>query len=144
MRLFKNRISQASPKWSFLSWYDIILDNQLYLSRFNIIQTPWFGIKIHWILRPDPDRSIHTHPWRFISFVLKGGYSEYYSKRPDKSNIILSKRINWFNYHNIKSAHQIYSVSPKTLTLVFTGKRVESWGFYKDGKFIDWKYYHDK
>ena len=80
MRLFANRVGTPASKWAFWRWYDIVLEGEPYLTRLNLIKTPWFSVKLHWILRPDPDRDLHCHPWRFVSFVLRGGYEEYESK----------------------------------------------------------------
>jgi hypothetical protein len=46
-----------------------------YLIRYNLLSTPWFGIKLHKILISD-EACEHDHPWSFVSFILKGGYVE--------------------------------------------------------------------
>lgn len=139
MRLFANRKSKSSPRWTFFTWYDIVINGELYLTRFNILQTPWFGIKLHWIHKPDPDRGLHDHPWPFVSFVLRGWYKEFVSDFPPFTSI-KKQTIKWFNFKNTFSAHRICEVSGKTLTLVITGPRSKSWGFYDDsGNYIDWK-----
>ena len=144
MRLFPNRISAPSPRWAFWRWYDIVLDDELYLTRLNIIQTPWFSVKLHWIHRPDPDRDLHCHPWPFVSFVLKGYYLEEESKSP-ATEYGKIRVIDWFNYKNTKTAHRICSVAPSTLTLIFSGPRSnkKEWGFYNVDtfEFTHWKDY---
>lgn len=50
-------------------------DNPLII-RYHLFRCPWFGIWIHKMLRSDHDRALHDHPFSFISFILKGGYSE--------------------------------------------------------------------
>ena len=144
MRIFGNRISQPSPRWTLWRWYDIVLDGDLYLTRLNIIQTPWFSVKLHWIHLPDPDRHLHNHPWPFVSFVLRGGYEELESKDPQCQPGI-PRKINWFNYKNIITAHRITKVKPKTLTLIFSGPRHSNkeWGFYHDQTFeyANWRDY---
>lgn len=146
MRIFGNRISKPSPRWGFWRWYDIVLDGELYLTRLNIVQTPWFSIKLHWILRPDPDRDLHDHPWSFVSFVLRGGYEEYESKNPATEPGKL-KTIMWFNYKNTKTAHRISDAAPDTLTLVFAGRRskTKEWGFFdeKTLEYTDWQAYEE-
>lgn len=141
MRLFPNRISKESRQWKIWRWYDIVLDGKLYLSRLNLITTPWFSVKLHWIHRPDPDRHMHSHPWSFVSFVLRGGYEEYESKHPDRLPGRL-REIRWFNYKNTITAHRISKVKPHTLTLILSGPkdRQKSWGFYHDQTFeyVNW------
>lgn len=132
MRLFRNRISGPSPRWAFWRWFDITLDGRLYLTRLNVIQTPWFSVKLHWIHRPDPDRHLHDHPWPFYAFVLKGGYREYVSHRPWEDATGVEREVKWFNTKDTITGHRISSVKPGTVTLIFAGPRRKgsSWGFY--------------
>jgi hypothetical protein len=147
MRLFPNRISKPSSRWAFWRWYDIVLDDELYLSRLNIIKTPWFSIKLHWIHRPDPDRDLHDHPWWFVSLVLSGGYEEYESKDPTSQPGKL-KNINWFNYKNKTTAHRISKIKPNTITLILAGRkdREKDWGFYDETtlEFTHWRTYEEQ
>lgn len=131
MRLFPNRRGQPAAKWALFRWYDIILDGELYLSRLNLLKTPWFSIKLHWIHRPDPDRDLHDHPWWFVSFVLRGGYEEYESEYP-RIFPGQPRQINWFNFKNKTTAHRISQVKPNTITLIVSGPkdREKDWGFY--------------
>jgi hypothetical protein len=149
MRLFGNRISKPSPRWALWRWFDIVLDGDLYLTRLNIVQTPWFSVKLHWIHRPDPDRDLHDHPWPFAAFVLRGGYEEYASKKPAKDPVGDRRTISWFNSKGTTSGHRISKVKPGTLTLIFSGPRKrKSWGFYVmpawgSVKYMDWKEYEE-
>lgn len=144
MRLFSNRVGKPAEKWAFWRWYDIILEGELYLSRLNLLKTPWFSVKLHWIHRPDPDRDLHDHPWWFASLVLSGGYEEYESRDP-ANQPGQARDINWFNYKNKTTAHRISKVKPNTITLILAGPkdREKDWGFYDADtlKFIHWKEY---
>lgn len=147
MRLFPNRVSKESPRWCLWRWYDIVLNGDLYLTRLNIIQTPWFSVKLHWIHRPDPDRDLHDHPWPFMAFVLRGGYEELESYDP-KQQFPHLRIVNWFNYKNTQTAHRIVSVKPKTMTLIISGPRSKSkkWGFYdvETRRYIDAEEYNEQ
>lgn len=147
MRLFPNRISKPSPRWALWRWFDIVLDGELYLTRLNILQTPWFSVKLHWIHRADPDRDLHDHPWPFISFVVRGGYEEYESKNPDTEPGTLRK-VSWFNYKNTRTAHRISYVKPGTITLILAGRRnsQKGWGFYDPDtlRYVDWETYEEQ
>jgi hypothetical protein len=146
MRIFGNRTGLPSSRWAFWRWYDIILDGELYLTRLNLLKTPWFSVKLHWIHRPDPDRDLHCHPWWFVSFVLSGGYVEYESKDP---RLVRGrpKKINWFNYKDRITAHRIAEVKPRTMTLILAGRkdREKDWGFYDELtlEFTHWKEYEE-
>jgi hypothetical protein len=51
------------------------------MTRWRILTTPWFAIKLHHFHRSDEDRELHDHPWLFVSLILRGGYNEV---RPSK------------------------------------------------------------
>lgn len=143
MRIFGNRIERKKGKWALWRWYDIELDGEPYLTRLQIVKTPWFSIKLHWIHRPDPDRDLHDHPWAFMSFVVRGGYQELESKAPARTGGKL-RVVNSFNYKNTRTAHRITSVKPGTITLIISGPRVKKdWGFYNADTFeyTHWREY---
>lgn len=148
MRLFAHRVADNSTaehsKWVIWRWFDIIPNGQkeIYLSRLNLLSTPWFGIKIHWIHKPDNDRALHDHPWSFASFVLRGGYEEvipvvlYQDARWWESTKL--RRINWFNFKSSWQAHRITSVKKNTVTLVLNGPKTRTWGFCTAKGWIEW------
>lgn len=143
MRLFPNRTCPETRKWKLWRWHDIILDDELYLTRLNLIATPWFSVKLHWIHRPDPDRDLHDHPWPFVAFVLRGSYFEFESKDPrNKPGEV--RWIKWFNYKNTKTGHRIAHTVGKVLTLVITGpkNRKKEWGFY-DAETMEYKHWKE-
>jgi hypothetical protein len=153
MRLFANRKTtneNGNDRWVWWRWFDIIPrgETRIYLSRLNILTTPWFGIKLHWIREPDQDRDLHDHPWAFASFVLWGGYTEVVPgvfKADDGWHVHHVERIVcWFNYKragSVLGAHRISSVRPGTVTLVFNGPRTHEWGFYTETGWQHWKDY---
>lgn len=143
MRLFPNRKGKPAERWALWRWYDIVLGGQLYLTRLNLIKTPWFSIKLHWIHRPDPDRDLHTHPWWFMSFVLSGGYTEYISEAPSHMKG-WPRRINNFNFKDKITAHRISQVDPGTVTLIISGPKdhIRSWGFY-DADTLEYTHWKD-
>ena len=150
MRLFPNRkLSNTNPdasKWTLWRWFDIRINGVLYLSRLVLLRTPWFGLNLHWIHKPDPDRDLHDHPWWFAAFVVSGGYIEITSPEPT-TNKKRVRMINFFNKKNTKEAHRITDVQPNTITLILTGPKKKSWGFYvpsEDGKsanYVPWREY---
>ena len=160
MRLFKNRVEKELDKgnWGLWRWFDIVINGELYLTRLTLLKTPWFSVKLHWIHKADPDRDLHDHPWPFASFVLRGWYKELVCKKPDMRQAWLEadcckeaddlfpveeQTIKRFNTKDTLAAHRITEVSPGLLTLVFTGRKSKSWGFYDEDtfKFTDWETY---
>jgi len=131
-------------RWAFLEGLDIGADNDPYLDRLRIVQTPWFGIYLHHIHRPDRENDPHDHPWWFTSLVLAGSYRE--SVWPDKTvtfpTWIVRKRGRWsLRSLNRNMAHIITEVNGPLWTLVLVGPRMSDWGFWQEGRYIPFHEY---
>lgn len=134
-------------RWTVNSRFLIGKPGNPMMERWRLIQTPLFGVYVHRIYREDLDPVPHDHPWRFWSVILRGGYTEEY--HADTRIIgwgVGRKRV--YRRHNrghahgfpLQAAHRIVGVSPGTVTLVFVGRKVRSWGFYDStGRFTDWR-----
>jgi len=125
-----------------MSWWDRFLRRiflvkeivskygQVHFRRYRLIQTPWFAVYIHQILRSDEDLDPHDHPWNFSSVILEGAYRErvWYPPNFDK--------INYYDHytgdvieHKAEDAHKITLISQEVWTLVFTSGRERYWGY---------------
>jgi hypothetical protein len=138
--------------WAFCSRFDILDEKtgDLYLRRWRIVQTPWFSIYLHKIASPDKDRDLHDHPWPFASLVLRGGYDERIgvdtadaaiAQRPPHTQTV---RRGWLSlaFRRATDAHRIVRLHrTPTWTLVLTGPRRRSWGFYTDRGYVPWTTY---
>jgi hypothetical protein len=111
-----------------------------YMVRWRLIQTPWFGIYLHRLNKPDPRPTLHDHPWPFVSVILHGGYTEDFGVSAGGRAAVHSRvRRSWRtgSVHRMRSsdAHTITELqrSP-TWTFVVAGRRQPepSWG-YADG-----------
>lgn len=143
---------QRSPRWAV--WTKMTVpceDGTDYLVRRRIVQTPWFGVYVHDINERDKDRDPHNHPWSFVSIVLRGHYTENYYPNPKSRSEFSSiapyyYRQTWkrFSVHKMgrNSAHKITEAGPKLKTLIITGPRKGSWGFFTRIGFVDWKDYN--
>lgn len=122
--------------WNFMRPFPIRrTDGTLYLWRLRVLETPWFGIKLHWIRGPDDDRALHDHPWAFASFVLWGSYGEIV---PGKT-MTFFKRVRWFNFKRATDLHRIVEVSRGgAWTLVFNGPYRRKWGFQTESGWTPW------
>ena len=117
-----------------------------YLRRLQLIQTPWGGVQLHWILLPDTDRDMHDHPRTFLSFIVRGGYEEEYVKVAEGKVVdplVLSATRTRLSLHRVTRgiAHRITSVRPGTVTLVAKGPFRREWGFYTPEGFVSWRDY---
>jgi hypothetical protein len=134
---------KRSPRWAFLEGLDVGSEGDPYLDRLRIFQTPWFGLMLHHIHRPDVDPDPHDHPWWFASFVLAGSYEE--DVWPDKlaPGSWFTRRRCRFSLLSLdrEAAHIIRSIDGPLWTLVVTGRRAGEWGFWRDGSFTPWQQY---
>lgn len=112
-----------------------------YLTRYIIARTPFFRVFLHQFHGPDPDRHVHNHPWKAVSWILTGGYLEWLDS-PHSSHIEPRFHepgdLNWLEEDEY---HRIVAVKPGTWTLVFGGPYFRDWGFLVDGKHVDWREY---
>lgn len=120
-----------------------------YLVRWAI-NLPWFGIKLHHILRSDEDRDCHDHPWSFLSIILLGGYWEHRPVRMvgemgDEASRETTRR--WHGPGSVlwrpaPSVHRLELPVERTAwSLVFTGPKRREWGFHTICGWIPWTRY---
>lgn len=121
-------------------------DGLLYMERYWLLnpypesgterKINWLpSIRIHKIVRPDPDRHLHDHPWNARTIILKGWYAEC---RENAVNMVRARgntaRLNFGEYHKITSVD-----SNGAYTLFIAGKYRGVWGFLVNGKKVDFK-----
>lgn len=103
-----------------------------YMHRW-ILETPWFSLRIHHILRSDEDRALHDHPWNFASLILWGGYFEVTQERD-----LLDRTRHVQTWHGPLSLRRLRAetlhrvVIPEgrsAWTVVWTGPILRKWGF---------------
>lgn len=139
-----------SGNWAFMEPMELVRpDGTRYLARMRIVQTPWFALYFHAMEAPDPGLDLHDHPWPFISWVLRGGYTEIRADTREAGRVfsdaamsIPSARQNHRRWMSMKlfrmdEAHTIYRLDKSpTWTLMLVGRRRRQWGFYTpDGWF---------
>lgn len=107
-----------------------------YMERYWLIPYNRIGIavRIHHILRSDHDRAFHDHPWRYLTIILRGGYTEV-RPRYDRSGIYLGPTRRWYGPGSViirsaRSWHRLELLSGETTwTLFITGPKRQGWGF---------------
>lgn len=128
----KKLASGRSPRWAFFERFEVPdydRPERNYLTRWRLIQTPWFGIYIHRFDGPDPRETLHDHPWPFLSIVLFGGYIE---RRLDPMTMYVdeARLVRRVNRMRLGGAHSIMRLLRQpTWTLMIVGRRVRTWGY---------------
>jgi hypothetical protein len=102
--------------------------------------------RLHKFYRGDDERAPHSHPWPFRTFPLKS----YWEVLGDGTHQLVQA----FRWHHRQSSYQhivlgtsakadkrgVKFWTPKPFwTIVVTGVKDRSWGFYPDGKYVYWK-----
>lgn len=94
-----------------------------------------FAIRIHiWYCSDGPmingDKHFHSHPWWFITFIVKG----YYTDITQNGREILKN----FSIRFRKSNHLHYVEPSKNgcISILFTGRPLKKWGFLVNGRIL--------
>jgi hypothetical protein len=128
----------VSKHWAFFERFEVPdYDDPelLYLTRWRLVQTPWFGVYLHRLGGPDPRATLHDHPWNFVSIVLWGGYTERVCQGRSHDG---SPQTNWrdVRWINVKPALGLHSIRrlfrAPTWTLMLVGRRQRTWGYLDD------------
>ena len=139
--IIKNNLKAISDNFSlFRDSYSIFKTvkrirskkGELHFSRFSYFTCEYFSINKHYIAVSDNEKHEHDHPWNFLSFILKGSYTEL-------SNGVLRHRKR-FSIKYMKAVHQhrLYEVNGDyCLTFVITGRRFREWGFPTENGWIE-------
>ena len=111
---------------------DIHFNDDIYMRRWRIIHTRYFGIRVHNIMRSDMDVELHDHPFTFVSFILRGGYFEI---TPDGLRT-------WYGPGSLvvrsgAALHRLELDRP-AWTLVFRGPMTRVWGFLTSSGWVPW------
>lgn len=97
-----------------------------------------YSIRVHHFMRSDDKRFYHDHAWWFLTFVLKGTYTDVSASGRD-----LLKRFS-FRYRPAHHAHYVDVPLGGCWTVLVTGKPARKWGFWVDGKLKRPLKYFDK
>lgn len=113
------------------------------LVRWKLLAFGSVGLYLHHFLRSDYDRSLHDHPWTFISMIVKGGYYEEH-----QGVRLRKKRMVWHGpgsllYRPARWRHRVIVVDGiQPWTLVLVGPRVRRWGFHTPKGWCWWRQFN--
>lgn len=113
-------------KWGLFQKREIRINDRPYLDRHVLVQTPFGGVYVHRFRASDDDRSLHDHPWNFLSIILKGEYREIISE----DGSYYRRRQGDIAYRKATHRHYVKLVTPEVWTLMIVGPRIRRWGFW--------------
>ena len=99
-----------------------------YLTRWGV-ETRFGSIRVHKWTGPDDDRAFHDHPWWFLTFVLRGGYTDV---SPEGEERVSAPAI---RFRPALHQHTVVPYPQGATTLLITGPKSRAWGFWLNGKF---------
>lgn len=116
---------------------DLEAPGDVYLARTMWLKFRRFGVYTHRIYRPDTARAERSHPWPFLTIILRGGYEEEiggqrYTRRPG-----------YIGWRGRGFRHRITALRKgPALTLIVRGRNGDRWNFYNTrDEAIDWQDY---
>jgi hypothetical protein len=120
-----------------LGWAEELeCEKGVYVRRWRI-ETPFFSIRLHHWLHSDDNRSLHDHPWWFISFIFRGGYTD------QGTEIRSIHRAPSLVYRSAQHKHWVEVHLDGCWSIILTGPKVRRWGFWLKNKFIvSYRYFY--
>lgn len=96
-----------------------------------------FGkLLLHRFVASSSDKDCHDHPSSFLTFVLQGGYDDV-----QPNGVVDKVRAPTVRFRRAEHAH-ITRVGPHgATTIVVMFRKRRSWGFFRDGRWYDWRTY---
>lgn len=123
-------------------------DGGVYLKRWWIIpRNRFLNLYLHQFIGSDDDRALHDHPWWFVSWIVKGQYLEYARDRVihRKRWSIAFRPADWAHRVELEKGLVEYETLRWPIereipvwTIVITGPRARTWGFYCPKGWIPW------
>lgn len=118
--------------------------HSVYMARYVLAQVGSLRMYLHVFHRSDMDRVMHDHPWNFLTIILLNGYIEHTPLYPG---------IDWHEeikplsvkYRPADWRHRVELIDNKpAVTIMITGKKCRSWGFWEGNLFTHWRDYFRK
>lgn len=122
--------------------------HNVYLIRSILFKSPLFCIYIHRFMRSDNDRELHDHPFGFLSYVVRGSYTEtrMFGYRDGPTTMIgprfetAVRAQGSLAFRPATTIHRVeldrdyaakeFAIAP--LTVIVRGPNVRQWGFWRE------------
>lgn len=107
------------------------------LHRWTVVNANKAGkLLVHHFMPNADDPDCHDHPRPFVTLVLQGGYRDL---RHDGS--VEFMRPGMVRFRRAEHAHRTLVSSRGCWTIVVMGPLVRAWGFWRDGRWYQWRTY---
>jgi mannose-6-phosphate isomerase-like protein (cupin superfamily) len=118
----------------------LICNNKGELIRidFLVVRTQGCTVRLHfWTTLGDMDRDPHTHPWKFKSYILSGGYTNVRTLE-DGTTEETVVRVGDTIECPAGAYHQVKDILPGTRTMIVTDEAApgNAWGYLTDGEHV--------
>ena len=131
MRFFKSRSDDGVSDWALMRWADFGAD--IGFESFCILRTPLGMVALNFHRKPNLSGEMHNHPWSFLSFVIKGSYTEVTgTEAGDRLINTRFQHVDFSSFRRHDEPHGIVGVEPGgCTTLMFTGPhRKKLWTYF--------------
>lgn len=118
--------------------------NPYLLRWFLIPRNRWLNVYLHKFMRDDDDRALHDHPWWFVSFVIHGGYAEHTPTGTKIRNQLSLAFRRAEHRHRVELPKGLDGKPIPCWTLVITGRKSRTWGFWCPKGFVPWHQFVDQ
>lgn len=113
---------------------DVVIggDDDPYLRRWWIVaRNSRANAYLHNFCRSDDDRALHDHPWRNVSVLLSGSYTEHVEQGPPRLRQAGDVVARWSPLlaHRVELPRDADGREVPCWTLFLTGPNVREWGF---------------
>lgn len=126
-------------EWVLFERFVIGPESDPYMIRCRIFECPWFRVFFHRILRSDSDRHLHDHPFNFVSFMVRGCYTEI--REQGSAGIVYS--VPSIIFRRATDRHRLVIGDRPAWTLVLAGRRLREWGFMTEQGWVAWREYQE-
>lgn len=132
----------------FKKFYIGGIANPYMVRWFLIPRNRWLNLYLHKFMRDDDDRALHDHPWWFVSLMLRGRYTEIIAHDLDGNGRGYVRGFPGIAFRRAEHRHRVVlgtrdGKPVPCWTLVLTGPRVRTWGFWCPKGFVPWTEFVD-
>lgn len=118
-----------------------------YLTRYVIVLFG-FGLRLHIWRKSDDQRNYHDHPWWFVTWCVRGGYTDISPSNPAdvmSAPVLDHLTVGALRFRPADWKHKALVDPGGAVTILLTGPKSRVFGFWPSGKFVrPLKYFHDK